>query len=85
MWFHLFVIQTPHRDELQQYLAENGVQTVIHYPIPPHKQPAYAQWNQQSLPVTEKIHQQVLSLPIDPTMTQQQVDIVIEVINQYHS
>ncbi|HIF9221415.1 TPA: DegT/DnrJ/EryC1/StrS family aminotransferase [Photobacterium damselae] len=83
--FHLFVIQTPHRDELQQYLVENGVQTVIHYPIPPHKQPAYAQWNQQSLPITEKIHQQVLSLPIDPTMTQQQVDIVIDVINQYHS
>ncbi|KAE8177958.1 DegT/DnrJ/EryC1/StrS family aminotransferase [Photobacterium carnosum] len=83
--FHLFVIQTPKRDELQQYLSENGIQTVIHYPIPPHKQPAYAEWNQKSLPVTEKIHQQVLSLPIDPTMTAQQVDKVITVINQYCS
>ena len=83
--FHLFVIQTPKRDELQRYLADNGVQTVIHYPIPPHKQPAYVEWNQQSLPVTEEIHQQVLSLPIDPTMTVQQVDKVIILINQYCS
>ncbi|KJG02561.1 DegT/DnrJ/EryC1/StrS family aminotransferase [Photobacterium angustum] len=82
--FHLFVIQTPQRDELQKYLADNGVQTVIHYPIPPHKQPAYAQWNKQSLPVTEKIHEQVLSLPIDPTMTAQQVEKVISIINGYY-
>lgn len=81
--FHLFVIQTPKRDELQQYLTENGVQTVIHYPIPPHKQPAYAKWNQQSLPVTEKIHQQVLSLPIDPTMIDDDILRVIHVINMY--
>ncbi|HIF9514541.1 TPA: DegT/DnrJ/EryC1/StrS family aminotransferase [Photobacterium damselae] len=83
--FHLFVIQTSQRDELQQYLVENGVQTVIHYPIPPHKQPAYAEWNQQSLPMTEKIHQQVLSLPIDPTMTDKQVEVVVKIINGYVS
>ncbi|WP_318435528.1 DegT/DnrJ/EryC1/StrS family aminotransferase [Photobacterium leiognathi] len=81
--FHLFVIQTSQRDELQQYLIENGVQTVIHYPIPPHKQPAYAEWNQQSLPMTEKIHQQVLSLPIDPTMDNKAVDRVIELVNGF--
>ena len=81
--FHLFVIQTPKRDELQKYLADNGVQTVIHYPIPPHKQPAYAEWNQQVLPVTEKIHQQVLSLPIDPTMSLQQVTIITDLLNNY--
>ena len=81
--FHLFVIQTEKRDELQQYLAENGIQTVIHYPIPPHKQPAYTEWNQQSLPVTEKIHQQVLSLPIDPTMTNDDISFVVKVLNRY--
>lgn len=82
--FHLFVIQTAQRDELQQYLAENGVQTVIHYPIPPHKQPAYKQWNELSLPLTEKIHQQVLSLPIDPTMEDQCLTKIINCINLFN-
>lgn len=81
--FHLFVIQTPKRDELQQYLAENGIQTVIHYPIPPHQQPAYAEWNHQKLPVTEKMHREVLSLPIDPTMNKLSVNKVIEIINKF--
>ena len=81
--FHLFVIQTPKRDELQQYLAGNGVQTVIHYPIPPHKQPAYAQWNQQSLSLTEKIHQQVLSIPIGPLMTNDDLLHIVSVLNEY--
>ena len=58
--WHLFVLQTKYRDELQQYLLENGVQTLIHYPIPPHKQQAYKEWNDLSFPLTEKIHQQVL-------------------------
>ncbi|WP_305373329.1 DegT/DnrJ/EryC1/StrS family aminotransferase [Photobacterium leiognathi] len=81
--FHLFVIQTPCRDELQQYLAENSVQTVIHYPIPPHKQHAYVKWNNESFPVTERIHQQVLSLPIDPTMSNDDVVKIINTINSY--
>ena len=81
--FHLFVIQTKSRDKLQHYLMENNIQTVIHYPIPPHKQPAYAQWNSLSLPLTEKIHQQVLSLPIDPTMTNSDISNVINAINEY--
>ncbi|PST87783.1 DegT/DnrJ/EryC1/StrS family aminotransferase [Photobacterium iliopiscarium] len=81
--FHLFVIQTKSRDKLQHYLMENNIQTVIHYPIPPHKQPAYAQWNSLSLPLTEEIHQQVLSLPIDPTMTNSDISNVINAINEY--
>lgn len=81
--FHLFVIQTPKRDELQKYLSVNGIQTVIHYPIPPHKQRAYAQWNQEVLPVTEKLHQQVLSLPVDPTMTNDEIKKVIDIINEF--
>ena len=81
--FHLFVIQTKSRDKLQHYLMENNIQTVIHYPIPPHKQPAYAQGNSLSLPLTEKIHQQVLSLPIDPTMTNSDISNVINAINEY--
>ncbi|HIF9100379.1 TPA: DegT/DnrJ/EryC1/StrS family aminotransferase [Photobacterium damselae] len=81
--FHLFVIQTPQRDKLQKYLADNDVQTVIHYPIPPHKQQAYAEWNKKSLPVTEKSHQQVLSVPIDPTMTDNSVHTIIKLLNEY--
>lgn len=81
--FHLFVIQTPNRERLQKYLTDNDVQTVIHYPIPPHKQLAYSEWNQKVLAVTEKIHQQVLSLPIDPTMDKNMVDRVIELINGF--
>lgn len=66
--WHLFVIRNGKRDKLQSYLEAQGIQTLIHYPIPPHKQVAYRQWNQQSLPITETIHQQVLSLPISPIM-----------------
>ena len=66
--WHLFVIRNGNRDKLQSYLEAQGIQTLIHYPIPPHKQVAYRQWNQQSLPITETIHQQVLSLPISPVM-----------------
>jgi len=81
--FHLFVIQTRYRIELQEYLFKNNIQTVIHYPIPPHKQKAYSKWNKLSLPVTEKIHSQVLSLPIDPTLDNEQVDRIIKYINGF--
>lgn len=81
--FHLFVIQTENREKLQYYLIENGIQTVIHYPIPPHKQQAYLTWSHVSLPLTEIIHQQVLSLPIDPTMNNESVEKIIKVINEY--
>jgi dTDP-4-amino-4,6-dideoxygalactose transaminase len=81
--FHLFVIRTAKRDDLQKYLAENGIQTLIHYPIPPHKQKAFPLWNQRSYPITEKIHQEVLSLPLSPVLTEAEVDYVIEKINEW--
>jgi dTDP-4-amino-4,6-dideoxygalactose transaminase len=81
--WHLFVIRCTERDALQSYLAENGIQTLIHYPIPPHKQEAYKQYNHLSLPITEQIHEDVLSLPISPVMTLEQVEFVIAVLNKF--
>ncbi len=81
--FHLFVIRTENREKLQQYLLENGIQTVIHYPIPPHKQKAFEAWNHLSFPITEKIHNEVLSLPISPVLTMEEVDFVVSILNQY--
>ena len=81
--WHLFVLQTEYRDQLQQYLLENGVQTLIHYPIPPHKQQAYKEWNDLSFPVTERIHQQVLSLPMGPTLSEGDVELVINLCNAF--
>jgi len=81
--FHLFVIRTAHRDKLQAYLSDRNIQTLIHYPIPPHKQDAYKAWNPLTLPVTEQIHREVLSLPISPVMTEEEVQHIIQVINAY--
>ena len=81
--FHLFVIRTENRDPLQEYLLQNGIETMIHYPIPPHKQKAFAEWNSHSFPITEKIHKEVLSLPISPVMTKDEVDFVIATLNKY--
>ena len=79
--FHIFSIRTKHRDELQKYLIENGIQTVIHYPIPPHKQECYREWNKLSFPITEKIHDEELSLPMGPAMTISDAETVITIIN----
>lgn len=81
--WHLFVIRSQSREKLQNYLTENGVQTLIHYPIPPHKQEAYKDWNNLSFPITEQIHDEVLSLPISPVMSDEEVDAVINVLNSY--
>lgn len=81
--FHLFPVLCDRRDELQNYLQENGVQTIIHYPIPPHKQECYKEWNGMSLPVTEKIHACELSLPIGPAMSMADADEVIRIINDF--
>lgn len=80
---HVFVIRIPFRDQFQKYLNENGIQTLIHYPIPPHKQLAYNEWNNLSFPITELIHQQVLSLPISPVMTNEEVLEVVKRVNNY--
>ena len=81
--FHLYPILCSRRDELQNYLMEKGIQTIIHYPIPPHKQECYKQWNSRSLPLTELIANQELSLPISQVMTQQEVATVVEAINSF--
>jgi dTDP-4-amino-4,6-dideoxygalactose transaminase len=78
---HLFVVRTKQRDKLQSYLAENGIQTLIHYPIPPHKQMAYAEWNGLSFPITEQIHDEALSLPISPVMTEEELEKIVDVLN----
>ncbi|MBF2708380.1 DegT/DnrJ/EryC1/StrS family aminotransferase [Flavobacterium soyangense] len=82
--FHLFVIRTKNRDELQHYLLDKGIQTMIHYPIPPHKQKALTDWNNLSFPITEKIHNEVLSLPMSPVLTEKEVDFIISILNQYN-
>lgn len=81
--FHIFPILTEHRDALQSYLSENGVQTIIHYPIPPHEQECYKDWNDWSFPITERIARQELSLPISPVITDDEVAQVISLINQW--
>ncbi|TCN57479.1 DegT/DnrJ/EryC1/StrS family aminotransferase [Flavobacterium circumlabens] len=81
--FHLFVIRTSDREDLQEYLTQNTIQTVIHYPIPVHKQKAFPDWNHLSFPITEKIHQEVLSLPMSPVLTESEVDFIIAVLNKY--
>ena len=81
--FHIFPILCKQRDELQKYLTEKGIGTNIHYPIPPHKQECYKEWNEISLPVTEKIHTTELSLPMSPCLTDKQVKFVIEAVNKW--
>ncbi|MDM1721935.1 MULTISPECIES: DegT/DnrJ/EryC1/StrS family aminotransferase [Acinetobacter] len=82
--WHLFVIRSNKRDELQSYLLDHGIQTLIHYPIPPHKQQAYKEWNNICLPISELIHSEVLSLPIGPTLTLNETLRIIEYINAFH-
>lgn len=80
---HIFPIMSQYRDLLQEYLAQHGVQTLIHYPIPPHKQGAYKEWSHYHLPITEKLHQEELSLPCNQTMTCDQTDYIIGLINHF--
>lgn len=80
---HIFPILSSRRDELQQYLKENGVGTMIHYPIPPHQQKCYAEWNHLHLPITEKIHQQELSLPCNQCMEEEDVERIAELIRKF--
>lgn len=81
--FHLFVISTENREELQDYLLKNDIETVIHYPIPPHKQKALKEWNDLYFPISEKIHNEILSLPISQVITDAEIDYVIEILNKY--
>lgn len=82
--FHIFPILCESRDQLQQHLAAHGVQTAIHYPIPPHRQQCYHKWSAMSLPVTERIHREELSLPLNPALTDAEIEIIAEYLNLFH-
>lgn len=81
--FHIFPVLCKTRDRLQEYLAGKGVGTMIHYPIPPHKQVCYKEWSNLSLPVTEMIHSEELSIPCNPCMTNEDVETVVKALNEY--
>ena len=83
--WHLFVVRTGQRTALQQHLAAQGIQTLIHYPIPPHQQQAYAEWNAQSYPLTEAMHQEVLSLPMGPTLSEGEALQVAAAVNGFNA
>ena len=83
--WHLFVVRCKDRQKLQGYLLANGIQTMIHYPIAPHKQKAYAEWNDLSYPVTEKIHAEVLSVPMNPGLRDDDLKKIVETINSYEN
>ena len=82
--WHVFPVRVEKRDEFLAYLTEKGVQTVIHYPIPPHRQPAYTEWHDLKLPITERIHGTIISLPISPVMTDAEVGEVIAAVNSWN-
>lgn len=81
--WHIFIIRTANREKLQNYLTTNGIQTLIHYPTPPHHQLAYKEWNELSYPITEKIHNEVLSLPISPVTTNDELKLIVDVLNSF--
>ena len=81
--YHLFPIFCQKRDELQSYLIKKGVQTLVHYPIPPHKQECYKEWNDISLPVTERLAKEELSLPMSPVMKEEDIQYVVKVLNKF--
>ena len=81
--WHVFAVRTKNRDNFQQYLKDNDIQTLIHYPTPPHKQQAYKEWNHLTFPITEEIHKTIISIPISPVMTDEEVQYVVDKINAY--
>lgn len=81
--WHVFVVRVQDRDHFQQYLTDNQIQSVIHYPKPPHKQNAYAEWNNLSYPITEEIHRQIISLPISPVQEKEATAYIVQRINEY--
>jgi len=82
--WHLFVVRTNKRDKLQKFLQKNGIQTLIHYPIPPHKQKAYTEWNNESYPISEQIHNEALSLPISGVQSLDDAKEIVKVISDFN-
>ncbi|MDR1025802.1 MAG: DegT/DnrJ/EryC1/StrS family aminotransferase [Lactobacillus sp.] len=81
--WHIFAVRTSNRDKFQQYLSDNDIQTIIHYPTPPHKQGAYSEYKNLELPITEEIHRTIISLPISPVLTEEEMIKVADIINKY--
>ena len=81
--YHQFPIFCERRDELQEYLTKSGIQTLIHYPIPPHKQECYSEWNGRSYPITEKIHREELSIPMNQVVSEKDANEVVSVLNNF--
>ncbi len=81
--WHIFVVRTKNRDELQKHLLENSIQTLIHYPIPPHKQIAYKEWENESYPISEQIHSEILSLPISGVQSMEDTKKIVEILNRW--
>ena len=81
--WHLFVVRTKKRDDLEKYLIDNGIQTLIHYPIAPNKQKAYKEFNDLSFSITERIHSEVLSLPLSPVMEKEEIIKVVQILNKF--
>lgn len=81
--WHLFVVRTRQRESFQRHLLSNGIGSMIHYPIPPHKQKAFSKWNNKKYPRTEEIHKTVISLPLNPIMTEKEISRVIQVCNAF--
>ena len=82
--WHLFVVRALNRDALASHLHEHGIQSIVHYPVAPHQQEAYSDLPSQSLPITERIHAEILSLPISSVITEEQVNTVIMDVNKFH-
>jgi dTDP-4-amino-4,6-dideoxygalactose transaminase len=81
--WHLFTVRTKERDAFVNYLSDNGIGSVIHYPIPPHKQKAFVAWNQESYPITEEIHNTIVSLPLSPVITEEKISKIINACNRF--
>lgn len=81
--YHIYVVRCANRDALQRHLEQCGIHTLVHYPTPPHKQRAYKEWNDQSYPITEQIHREVLSLPISPVLSNEEVEQIIQAVNSF--
>lgn len=81
--WHLFTVRTGKRKEFGDYLSDMGIETMIHYPVPPHKQPAYSSWNNESYPITEEIHRTIISLPLYPAILDNEVARIIDACNSY--
>lgn len=81
--YHQFPIFCEHRDKLQEFLMNNGIQTLIHYPIPPHKQLCYKEWNNRVYPITEKIHEQEISIPMNQVVSEKEAETVVQILNNF--